>query len=85
MFDKHCNTAIRESFDIASLLLRIERSQFRWFGHVSRMPHQRLPWQTLFAEVRRGQLDNHKQDGLIISRSLVGNVWDFIRAKCSMC
>ena len=29
MFDKHRNTAIRESLNIESLLLRIKRSQFR--------------------------------------------------------
>ena len=51
MFDKHGNTAIRESFDIESLLLRIERSQLRWFGHVSRMPQGRLSKQTLYAKV----------------------------------
>ena len=51
MFDKYRNTAIRESLDIESLLFRIERSQFRWFGHVSRMPHERLPKQTVYAKV----------------------------------
>ena len=51
MFDKHRNIAIRISFNIKSLLLRIERSQLRWFGHVSRMPHERLPKQILYAEV----------------------------------
>ena len=48
---KHCNTAIRESLDIESLLLRIERSQLRWFGHGSRMPHERLRKPTLYAKV----------------------------------
>ena len=51
MFDKHRNTAIRESFDMESLLLRIERSQIPWFGSVNRMPHERLPKQTLYAKV----------------------------------
>ena len=51
MFAKHRNTAIRESLDIESLLLRIEISQLRWFGHVSRMPHERLPNQTLYVKV----------------------------------
>ena len=50
MFDKHRNTAIRESLDIESLLLRIERSQLRWFGHASRMTHEQLPKQTLYAK-----------------------------------
>ena len=51
MLDKHRNIAIRESLDIESQLLWIKRSQLRWFGHVSRMPHERLPKQTLYAEV----------------------------------
>ena len=51
MHDKLRNIAIRASLNIASLLLRIERSQLRWFGHESRMPHERLPKQTLYARV----------------------------------
>ena len=51
MFDKHRNTTIRESLNIQSLFLRIEISQLRWLGHVSRMPHEWLPKQTLYAEV----------------------------------
>ena len=56
MFDKHRNTAIRESLDIESLLLRIERSQLRWFGHVSRMSHERLSKQTAHAKVSEKRL-----------------------------
>ena len=56
MFHKHRNIAIRESLDIESLLFRIERSQHRWFGRVSRMLQERLPKQTLYAKVSgRGQ------------------------------
>ena len=53
MFDKHRNTAICDTFDIESLFHRIRRSQLQWFGHVSGMPHERLPKQTLYAEVSR--------------------------------
>ena len=52
VFDKLRNTAIRQSFNVESLLLRIERSRrLRWFVRVSRMPQERLPKQTLHAEV----------------------------------
>ena len=69
MFDKHCNTTIRESLDIESLLLRIESSQLRWFGHASKLHDERLPKQTLCAKVSvAGQLEDHEQDGSIISR-----------------
>ena len=53
IFDKHRNTAIRESLDIESLLLRIERSQLRCFDHMSGMPHERLPKQALHTKVNR--------------------------------
>ena len=81
IFGKLRNTAIQKSLNIESLLLRMKRSQLRWFGHVSRMPQERLPKKTLHADVKveRGRLDNHKQGGL-----LVGTVWDFIQAKCSL-
>ena len=51
MFDKLRNTAIQESLNTESLLLRIEISQLQLFGHASRMPQKRLPKQILFAEV----------------------------------
>ena len=43
MPDKLSDAAIRESLNIESLLLQIDGSQLRCFGHVSRMPHKRLP------------------------------------------
>ena len=51
MFDKLGNSAIRKSLNIELLLFQIERSQLRCFGHVNRMPQERLPKQTLYAEV----------------------------------
>ena len=53
MFDKFRNTAIRESLNIESLLVWIERSQLRWFGYVSRMPLERLLKRTFDAEVNQ--------------------------------
>ena len=37
LLDKVKSTDIRESLNIESLLLRLERSQLRWYGHVTRM------------------------------------------------
>ena len=55
LFNKVRSSEIRKSLNIEPLLLRIERSQLRWFGHVSRIPQERLPKQALLAEanVRR--------------------------------
>ena len=50
LFNKVRSSKIRKSLNIEPLLLRIERSQLRWFGHVSRMPQERLPKQALHAK-----------------------------------
>ena len=50
LFNKVRSSEIRKSLNNESLLLRIERSQLRWFGHVSRMPQERLPKQALLAK-----------------------------------
>ena len=48
LLDKVCNSEIHNSLNVESLLLRIERSQLKWFGlHVSRMPQERLSKQAL--------------------------------------
>ena len=39
---------IRKSLEL--LLLQIERSQLRWFGHVNRIPQEKLPKQALLAK-----------------------------------
>ena len=78
MFEKLHSTATRESLEIESLplLFRIKRSQLRWLGDVNKLTQERLPKQTLYAEVRgRGQLEDHEQDGLIISKILVDQFW----------
>ena len=45
LFSKVRSSEIQKSLNIESLLLQIERSQLRWFGHVSRMPQKLLPKQ----------------------------------------
>ena len=57
---------IRERLRVEPLLLRIERSQLRWFGHLVRMPPGRLP-----EEVFR-PCPGHA--GKIISLGWLGNV-----------
>ena len=37
LLDKFISADIRESLNIESLLLRVERSQLRWYGHVTQM------------------------------------------------
>ena len=39
---------IRKSLEL--LLFQIERSQLRWFGQVSKMPHEKLPKQAILAK-----------------------------------
>ena len=50
LFNKVLSFEIRKSLNIEHLLLRIERSQLRWYGNVSRMPQERLPKQALLAK-----------------------------------
>ena len=50
LFIKVRSSEIQKSRNIEPLLLRIERSQLKWFGHVSRMPQERLPKQALLAK-----------------------------------
>ncbi|TWW57297.1 hypothetical protein D4764_07G0000160 [Takifugu flavidus] len=37
------SSAIREELGVEPLLLRVERSQMRWLGHLVRMPPGRIP------------------------------------------
>ncbi|KAK5868011.1 hypothetical protein PBY51_012458 [Eleginops maclovinus] len=41
--DKVRSSVIREGLGVEPLLLRVERSQLRWFRHLVRMPPGRLP------------------------------------------
>ena len=83
LFNKVRSPEIRKSLNIQPLLLRIERSQLRWFGHVSRMPQERLPKQALLAKAnwRRPVRRPKTIDGPITLRILNGTAWDFAQAK----
>ena len=48
LLDKVKSADIRESLDIESLLLRLQRSQLRWYGHVTRMSQERTKKTALF-------------------------------------
>ena len=48
-----CSSEIRKSTNIELSFLRIERSQLRWFGHISRMPQERLRKQALLSKANR--------------------------------
>ena len=50
LFNNVRSSEIRKSLNIEPLLLGIERSQLRWFGHVRRMPQERLSKQALLAQ-----------------------------------
>ena len=49
LLDKIKNTNIRQSLNIKPLLLRIERSQLRWYGHVTQMSHEQTAKQLINA------------------------------------
>ena len=50
LLDRMYSTDIRESLEVEPLLLKIERSQLRWYGHVLRMPPERPAKKFLFAK-----------------------------------
>ena len=41
LLDKVKSADSRESLNIKSLLLRLERSQLRWYGHATRMSNEK--------------------------------------------
>ena len=57
--DKVKNTDIRQSLNIIPLLLRIERSQLRWYDHMTQMSHERTAKQLMDA-LRSGKMPRRK-------------------------
>jgi len=57
---------IRRDFGVEPLLLRVERSQLRWFGHLIKMPPERRPLEVFRAHPTwrrpRGRPRTHWRD-----------------------
>ena len=53
--DRVRSSAIREDLRVEPLLLRVERSQMRWLGHLVRMPPGRLPGEVFRAPPTSGR------------------------------
>jgi len=60
---------IRRELGVEPLLLHVERSQLRWFGHLIRMPPGRLPFEVFDWEETPEQSQN-TLEGLYISSDL---------------
>ena len=60
LFNKMRSCEIQKSLNVEPLLLRIERSQLRWFGQVSRRCQERLLQQGLLGKAK--QTDRQRAD-----------------------
>ena len=68
LFNMVSSSEIKNSLNIVPLLLRVDRFQLRWFGHVSRTPQEKLSKQVLAyfpKQMGKDQLDDLKLDGPI--------------------
>ena len=57
LFNKIKTNVIRQSFNIEQLHLRIERSQLRWYGYVTRITHEPTEKQQMNALPRHPSID----------------------------
>ncbi|TWW69735.1 hypothetical protein D4764_18G0005410 [Takifugu flavidus] len=78
--DRVRSSAIREELRVESLLLRVERSQMGWLGHLVRMPPGRLPGEVFRAcpSGRRPRGDPGHV-GETMSLDWPGNAWGSLR------
>ena len=82
LFNKVRSSEIQKYLNIEPLLLPIERSQLRWFGHVSRKPRERLPKQALLAKANgRRPVGRPRTSWTNYTKDLGWNRWDFIQGK----
>jgi len=72
--DKERSCEIPRALNVAPLL-RIDRSQLRWFGHMSRMSHKRLARQVLLAKhTGKWPRDRPRPSWMTASATLLGPV-----------
>jgi len=57
--DEERSCEIRRALDVEPRFLRIEKAQIYWFGHVSRMPHERLAKQVQLAKPMEKRFRDH--------------------------
>ena len=76
--DRVKSSIIRERLGVGPLLLHLERSQLRWFGHLVRMPPRRLPrevlalWENTPGQTKDQMEGLHLQTGLGTPRDRPG-------------
>ena len=76
------SSEIRKSLNIEPLPLQIERSQLRWFGHVSRMPQEKLPKLASLAKANgRRPVGRPRTRWTNYIEDMNGIAWDFTQAK----
>ncbi|TWW73429.1 hypothetical protein D4764_15G0008230 [Takifugu flavidus] len=78
--DRVRSSAIREELGVESLLLRVERSQMGWLGHLVRMPPGRLPGE-VFRACPSGKRPRGDPGhvGETMSLDWPGNAWGSLR------
>ena len=76
------SSEIRKSVIIEPIFLWVERSHLRWFGHVSKMPQERLPKQPLLAKANgRRPVGRPRTRWTNYIVDLDGIAWGFTQAK----
>ena len=85
--DRVRNSVIRLGLGVEPLLQKVSRSQLRWFGHVLRMPSNRLVGQVYLAQPTgrrpRGRPRNRWSDGMRRLCERVGVAYDRVKDMAS--
>ena len=86
LIDKDKSTDISQSLNITPLLLLIEQSQLRWYGHVTRMSHKRTAKQLLDTlPSEKGLEDSQELAGGIMLKTWPDRILEFYRQNPASC